>query len=178
VPQVPSPSPLTSPRLRTSSVSAQQPYILLQTAASTPVSLTIPLSKLLDLGHPANQRYILEQTAVALNVPLRHLIPTSPPRDHQRPKRPRLNSDIPMSSPFSSSPVSQDLRQNSPVRGLPQVGDDGGGYAGFVNEVPTSGWTSSRLADCLSSFAMCPPCSSYESQPSMWSSNSHLAMLR
>ncbi|KAH8910665.1 hypothetical protein BR93DRAFT_934273 [Coniochaeta sp. PMI_546] len=134
-------------------------------AASTPVSLTIPLSKLLNLGHPANQRYVLEQTAIALNVPLQYLLPTSPPRDHQRPKRPRLNSDMPMSSPFSSSPVSQDPRQKSPVQRAPQSGNGGGGYAGFVSEVPTSGWTSSRLADCLSSFAMCPPCSSYESQP-------------
>lgn len=169
MPQVPSQSPLANPGLRTSSVSslaAEQRYKF-EGAASTLVNITVPLSVLLDLGHPANQRHVLEQAASAVNVPLKHLLAISPPRHHHRPKRPRLNSDITMSSPISNSPVSQDLLRKSPGRSTPQVGNDGTGYAGFVSEVPTSGWTSSRLADCLSSFAMCPPYSSYDSQPGM-----------
>jgi hypothetical protein len=76
-----------------------------------------------------------------------------------------------MSPSFPSSSISQDVREKSPVQGVPQV-DNGSRepYANFVNDVPPSGWTSSRLASCLSTFAMCPPCSSYESQPSRDSS--------
>ncbi|KAB5536676.1 hypothetical protein GE09DRAFT_336148 [Coniochaeta sp. 2T2.1] len=70
-----------------------------------------------------------------------------------------------MSSPMSSSPVSK-MRQKSPIQGLSQAGNDGGGYAGFVDEVPVSGWTSSRLADCFQNFVLCPPCSPYEHQQS------------
>jgi len=156
---------------------AQQKYIL-DRSDSVSVKLTIPLSKLLNLEHPGNQRYILELTATALNVPLPHLLATNSLRDSQRHKRPRLNSDIPMSSPLSTAPASQDVRQKSPVHRLLQARDHEGGYAGFVNEVPASGWTSSRLADCLSSFAMCPPCPSYEPQPGMWSSYDSILLHR
>ncbi|KAB5580837.1 hypothetical protein GE09DRAFT_453314 [Coniochaeta sp. 2T2.1] len=70
-----------------------------------------------------------------------------------------------MSSPTPTSPVSK-MRHKSPIQGLPQVGNDAAGYAGFVSEVPVTGWTSARLADCFNSFVLCPPCSPYEHQSS------------
>lgn len=163
-----SPSSFANPVLSTPTLSSHLRYIL-DRAPTTQVRLSVPLSRLLDLGHRENQRYILQQAADVLDVPLSQLLALTPSRQQQRFKRPRLNSDLPMSSPFPSSPVSQDVQEKSPITGLPQAGNDGrGSYAGFVNAVPTSGWTSSRLADCLSSFAMCPPCSSYETpQPGM-----------
>lgn len=150
----------------TSSLPTQQQYILEQ-AASTHVRLTVPLSKLLDLGRPDNQRYILEQAAYALNVPLPLLLESS--RRHHPPfKRQRLNSDIPMSSPFSSSPAAQDVQEKPPLSGHPSQADDGDSTRRqfpALDGIP-AGWTGSRLANCFASFAMCPPCSPYEAQTS------------
>lgn len=145
----------------TSSIPTQQQYILEQ-AASTYVKLNVPLSKLLDLGRLDNQRYILDQAATALNVPLPLLLESS--RRHHPPfKRPRLNSDLPMSSSFSGSPVAQDVQEKSPLSGHPgQPGNDPRRAFPVLGGTIPSGWTGSRVANCFASFAMCPPCSPCE----------------
>lgn len=162
--QDPSHSSLTG--FNTSSLSTQQQYIL-DRAASTQVRLSIPLSKLLDIGRQDSQHYILEQAASVLNVPAPHLLDLAYRRQHQHHKRPRFQPELPMpSSPFSGSPDAQDAREKLPLSGRHTQGsnDSRRALAGFGNDFP-SGWTSSRLAECLSSFAMCPPCSTYDSQP-------------
>jgi hypothetical protein len=155
----------SSTGLDTSSLSADYRYILEQ-APSTSVRITVPLSKLLDLNRQDHQQYILEQAASTLRVPLSVLLDLSNHQHHLH-KRPRLDPSISMSTPYSDDPASQDGLEKASLAG-PQ-GRDGSAerkpFAAFSETFP-SGWTGSRLADCLASFSMCPPCSTYEPQPS------------
>ena len=124
----------------------------------------MPLSTLLDLNRPDNQRYMLEQTAIALNIPLPLLIESSR-QQHQPHKRPRLSSGNLMPSSLPGSPVAQDA-QEKPLLSLPQSEGGNNGrrsFPGLDGDIP-SGWTGSRLANCFSSFSMCQPCSPYEAQ--------------
>jgi hypothetical protein len=178
-------SSLTGPTsYSTPSLSDGDRYILERAA----LILNAPLSALLELGQQHNPRFNLD---TSLNdVPLPHLLTQGPslppqlqPHHHQqqqqqqhlqqqqypRPKRPRLDSNLPMSSAFTASPGLQDVDEKLPIRSMTQVGNDGrGSYAGFTSEVATSGWNHSGLAACFSSIAMCPPFSPYDSQPGMW----------
>lgn len=177
-------SSLTGPTsYNTPSLSDGDRYILDRAA----LILNAPLSALLELGQQHNQRFNLDKSGNALDVPLPHLLtpgPSSQPQlqpqhHHQqqrqpqqqqypRSKRPRLDSSLPMSSAFTASPALQDVDEKLPIRSMTQVGNDGrGSYAGFASEVATSGWNHSGLAACFSSIAMCPPFSPYDSQPGM-----------
>ncbi|KAK3328841.1 hypothetical protein B0H66DRAFT_571609 [Apodospora peruviana] len=150
--------------LDASSLPVDYQYILRQ-APSTHVRITVPLSKLLDLGRQEHQNYILGQAASALNVPLSLLLDLSNHQHHLH-KRSRLSPTVHMPAPYSDDPVAQDVREK-PVPTGPS------GHAGNMprksfsplsDAAFPSGWTGSRIADCLANFTMCPPCTTYESQ--------------
>ncbi|KAK0657484.1 hypothetical protein B0T16DRAFT_452940 [Cercophora newfieldiana] len=72
-----------------------------------------------------------------------------------------------MSTPYSDDTVLQDGQEKSPLVGPPGRASSSARkpFAAFPDGFPT-GWTGTRIADCLASFAMCPPCSTtYEPQP-------------
>ncbi|KAL2023444.1 hypothetical protein VTK56DRAFT_2440 [Thermocarpiscus australiensis] len=146
-------------------LSADHRYILEQ-APSTHVSIAVPLSKLLDLSRQDHQHYILEQAASSLNVPLPVLLDLSSQQHHSH-KRPRLDTSFHMPTPASHDLSAQDGQEKSPLAAHLGPGVDAGRkpYNFFSNGGLSSGWTGSRLAECFASFSMCPPCSTFESQP-------------
>jgi hypothetical protein len=143
-------------------LSVQQQYILEQ-APSTNVKLSISLSELLDVDQRDLQEYLLEQAASALHVPPPVLLDLSHQRHHLR-KRPRLNTGVAMSSPYSDEPILQGAPEKSSPSSQTSQGDDDGptSFSLFADDGFASGWTGARLADCFASM-MCPPCSTYES---------------
>jgi len=159
-----------SSTLDSQSLSVNYRYILEQ-APATPVRITVPLSKLLDLNRQEHQHFLLEQAAVALDVPLPVLLELSS-RQHHLHKRSRLNPSTPMSTPYSDDPTLHDGQEKSPLFGPPGRANSSArkSFAAFSDGFP-SGWTGSRIADCLANFPMCPPCSTYET-PSGMSSRS------
>ena len=130
--------------------------------------IAVPLSKLLDLGRQEHQHYILGQAAANLNVPLSTLMDLSD-RQRRLNKKPRLNPSTPMSASYSEDPASLEGHEKSPLAGPPgrAANDARKPFEGFA-EGFSSGWTGSRLAECLASFSMCPPCSKYEPHYSLF----------
>jgi hypothetical protein len=150
------------------SLSAQYRYILRQ-APSTHVTIVVPLSKLLDLNRQDHQHYILEQAATELDVPLPILLDLSN-RQRRPHKRPRLNTGIPMSTPYSDDPVAQDGHEKSPLTGQPSHSGNAARkpFNVFSDSAFPPRWAGARIADCLN-FTVCGPCSTtYEPQPGMF----------
>lgn len=120
----------------------------------------MPLSTLLDLSRQENQHQLLGQAASTLNVPLPVLLELSRRQRHLH-KKPRLGSSTPMSTPYQDDPTGESVHEKPPLDGLPGRR----AFAALSDGFP-SGWTPSRLADCMASFPICPPCSTYNAQSS------------
>lgn len=114
------------------------------------MTITVPLSTLLDLGCQDNQHYLLEQASSFLRVPVTHLLDLSRPQHHPH-KRPRLGPSTSMFNPYQDDPTGQDGEEKAPLASPP-------GRLG--------GWTPTRIAGCMAGFAMCPPCSTYDTPTS------------
>jgi len=139
-------------------------YILEQ-APSTPVRIVVPLSKLLDLNRQDHQHYILEQAASVLSLPLPALLDISNRQRHFH-KRARYNTAMPPSVTYPQAPALPDSQEKSPLAGpSTRVVDTGRRvFTSMAEGFP--GWTSARLSDCLATFSMCPPPSTYDT--GMW----------
>ncbi|KAM7223151.1 hypothetical protein V8F06_001364 [Rhypophila decipiens] len=163
------------------SLSGAHDYIL-RTAPITNVTVTISLEKLLDYSEETHHE-LLNLGAKSLDVPAhilhqlsfdfrshrRHHRARPRPQPQPQPlsqlpqqtefhphKRLRLDTSDPMPVPYSDSPARQADHEKPLLSGQP---------GGQNEESPSiqSGWSSSRIADCLASFAICPPyTTSYE----------------
>ncbi|KAH8890830.1 hypothetical protein GQ53DRAFT_747031 [Thozetella sp. PMI_491] len=143
---------------QTQPLQPRQQYIYNTTlAADQPVTITLPLFRLLELEAQHNQEFILHEAAAYLNVPYPILV-SQKQHFHQR-KRPRLNPDIPMPSPYPSGSAQQDQEKQSIPTHAPH--DDNRRFSQLDDDLP--GWSSSRIAECFASFAMCAPCTTFDS---------------
>ncbi|KAL2134508.1 hypothetical protein VTI74DRAFT_11619 [Chaetomium olivicolor] len=128
-----------------------------------------------DSSLPEIRQYTLEEAALILGQPyppvLAHGNPAYPSpsdlsytylssqahqdlgHDHRIHKKPRLETSIPMPTPYSDGFSAQDGQEKSPLDDQPDAGRRSSGL---------SGWTAARLAECF--FSMCPPCSTIEPQ--------------
>jgi hypothetical protein len=161
------PSQSSSSGIDPSSLSPHHHYILEQAASILHVSLPV----LLDLRHTQDPRNIVERSAALLRVPVSSLVELSRQRNqpNRLNKRPRLNSDAPMPSQYSASPVAQDVSEKSPSSGRPSQ-SDGDGNRVFTTLPETSsflGWSQARIAECLANVSFCQPSSGYESDSGM-----------
>ena len=139
----------------------QDQYILRQAASI----LNVPVSTLLDINRPQNPQYVLEQAARTLRVPLPALIELGRISQQRRQKRPRINSDIPMSSPYlggspvkgseetASTPVEQSAGSNDTHRPLSAI---------FTGNSWSLGINQSSISNAFRNIPFCPPCSDYE----------------
>lgn len=158
----------SSTGLDTTSLSFDYRYIL-ESAPTTSVRITVPLSRLLDLDRQDNQQYILNQAASALGLPFPALLDLSRRQQHLH-KRPRLNTSTSMPTPYTDDPSIQDGPEKPPLVDSSARPDETDRKPFTpVADGFTPGWTGSRIADCLASFALCPPCTTYESQPTTYS---------
>ncbi|KAK0734452.1 hypothetical protein B0T26DRAFT_737127 [Lasiosphaeria miniovina] len=134
-------------------------------ALSANVRIDVPISTLVGLNQQDLQHYIFQQAALNLGWPLPFLLELST-RQHHIHKRPRLNTSLHMSAPYSGDePLSHNGLEKSPLTSRP--GHNGSVLpprppAALTDNGFPSGWTGTRLADCFASFGMCPPCSTYE----------------
>ena len=120
------------------------------TSTTTSVTITVPLSTLLDLRCPDNQHFLLEQASSYLGVPVSDLLDLGRPQHHLH-KRPRLDSSTSMFGSYQDDPSGQDGQEKTPLASPPER---------------LGGWTPTRIAGCMAGFAMCPPYSTYDTPSS------------
>ena len=120
-------------------------------------------SVLIHLPRQQDPQYILERAASVLHVPLPALRDFARAHAHLD-KRPRLNSDVPMSPPFFGGVPPRDEEKQAPVGPPEQDGPGGRRQFPVLPENSTLlEWGGSGVAECLASF--CQPSSGYESDP-------------
>jgi hypothetical protein len=143
------------------------------------VRIEVPLTAILAIGDADSQQTIQEQAALDLGVHKSFLVEFSR-YQRQLYKRPRLNTDLPMSSPYSDMPPTHGGLARSPRSSLSAThphhlhghhGFDEGArcaVAGSIPEgddAPQDGWSRRRLADLFNTCSFCPPLTgTYDSQ--------------
>ena len=141
---------------------ASQDHHIVQQAASI---LNVPVTSLLDIQRQQSPRYILEQAALTLRVPVSALVELGRISHQRRQKRPRQNSDVPMSSPYlGDSPVKE--AKEPPAALEDQSASNNGGRRTLSTMLTGNSWTlgidQSSIANAFRSIPFCPPCSDYE----------------
>ncbi|KAL2264395.1 hypothetical protein VTK26DRAFT_4863 [Humicola hyalothermophila] len=142
------------------------PRYILEHASMIQVTLTTPLSTLLDPSRPDSHQFLLEQAALNTNIPYSILVDLSNREPHAF-KRPRLDTYHQMPNSYTGGLSPQGDHEKSPLAGQPGFGVDPNRkpHEFLAERCFSSGWTAPRIADCLASFPLCGPYSSFEPQP-------------